>query len=251
MNEISHLPLGHDEAAELLGAFVLDALDDDERGAVAAHVETCPRCRAEVDDHLEIAAMMAGGGPPPAGVWERIEESIAGEAPPIPLFDAPAVRRRRRTRTMVVASMAAAAAVVLFGVLGATVVDQRNRLDDLSGEVAAAREVSDLSEALVDPDTTITELTSPDGELTVRTVLTSDGDSFLIGDSLPLLPSGQTYQLWALLDNEPVSVGLLGADPDLERFHVDGPVRGLMISREPAGGVDQPTSVALVAGEVA
>ena len=40
--------LTHDEAAELLGAYALDAVEADERDAIEHHLNECPRCRAEV-----------------------------------------------------------------------------------------------------------------------------------------------------------------------------------------------------------
>ena len=51
----------HDPIEELLGANALNAVDDDERAAVDAHLATCPRCRAEVDAHREVASHLALG----------------------------------------------------------------------------------------------------------------------------------------------------------------------------------------------
>ena len=63
--------LSHSELEELLGAYALDAVDGDERDAVELHLRECPRCRAEVADHREVAAALAQtGGPAPDGVWD-------------------------------------------------------------------------------------------------------------------------------------------------------------------------------------
>src|SRR5690606_4393398 len=72
----------HDEIAELLGAYALDAVEPEEAAAVEAHLAVCPRCAAEVADHREVAAMLAhSGAPAPEGLWSRISASLE-EAPP-------------------------------------------------------------------------------------------------------------------------------------------------------------------------
>jgi anti-sigma factor RsiW len=65
--------LTHEEAAELLGAYALDALDPDEAALVEEHLDQCPRCRAEVARHHEVAGLLANSGAEaPAEVWDRI-----------------------------------------------------------------------------------------------------------------------------------------------------------------------------------
>jgi anti-sigma factor RsiW len=65
--------LSHEEAAELLGAYALDALDPDEAALVEAHLDECPRCRAEVARHHEVAGLLANSGAEaPAELWDRI-----------------------------------------------------------------------------------------------------------------------------------------------------------------------------------
>ncbi len=72
---------GHHELQELLGAYALDAVDPDEAAEIEFHLLTCPRCRAELAEHREVAALLGyAGAPAPAGVWDRI---VAGlEEPP-------------------------------------------------------------------------------------------------------------------------------------------------------------------------
>ena len=50
----------HDEASDLLGAYALDAVDGDEFTELEAHLDTCPRCRAELDTLHEVAAAPRG-----------------------------------------------------------------------------------------------------------------------------------------------------------------------------------------------
>ncbi|HEY0397098.1 MAG TPA: zf-HC2 domain-containing protein, partial [Acidimicrobiia bacterium] len=72
----------HHDIQELLGAFALDAVDDEERDVIEAHLAGCPRCRAEVEGHRETAALLAhSGARAPEAVWDRIAEAL-DEAPP-------------------------------------------------------------------------------------------------------------------------------------------------------------------------
>ena len=67
----------HDEISGLLGAYALDAVEGDERAAVEEHLLSCARCRAEVAEHREVAALLAhGGADAPDGLWDRIAGNL-------------------------------------------------------------------------------------------------------------------------------------------------------------------------------
>jgi len=67
-----------DEFEELLGAYALDACDPAEEAAIAQHLVGCPRCRAELAAHEEVAGVLGNlGGEAPAGLWDRIWGEIA------------------------------------------------------------------------------------------------------------------------------------------------------------------------------
>ena len=67
-----------DEFEELLGAYAVDACDPAEEAAIAQHLVDCPRCRAELAAHEEVAGVLGNlGGEAPAGLWARIWTEIA------------------------------------------------------------------------------------------------------------------------------------------------------------------------------
>ncbi len=249
---MSTRPRSHEELAELLGAYALDALDDTEgeREAVRLHVLECARCRAEVAEHREVAALLAHAGEPaPPAVWDRIAASIEGEAPPAtrPVLRAvasspPGPARPRRWWTRPVAGLAAAA-VVVIAALGWLAVDANQRLDDLEGDrgVAAA-----MADALADPDSTVVDL---EGEVDVRAVVT-DGHGFLAAEDLPPAPDGRTYQLWGGADGGMVSLGVLGGAPtDAVAFEAgDVSALALTVEEEPQ---TSPVGPQVAIGEVA
>src|SRR5947207_307671 len=92
-------PLNHAAIEELLGAYALDAVDDDERDAVERHLAECPRCRAEVTEHREVAALLANAGlPAPDGLWDRLAGVLDAPPPQLALAPVPPPRRGRLRR---------------------------------------------------------------------------------------------------------------------------------------------------------
>ncbi len=116
------IELTHAEIEELLGAYCLDAVDADETAAIEAHLPDCPRCRAEVAELREVAALLANNDTEaPEGVWDRIAEAIDEEPPPMRLDVG---RRRSRELAPLILSAAAVIAILL---LGWQVLDLRSR----------------------------------------------------------------------------------------------------------------------------
>jgi hypothetical protein len=233
---VSERRLGHEEIEELLGVYALDALDPDEREQVELHLYDCPRCRAEVADHREVAAMLAhGGAPAPEGLWDRIVDSLE-ETPPamrLELGDKDAsivpldTRRRSRSRFGRPAAIASVAAAVLVGALGVEVLHQRDEIDRLSSGAAEQAFV----DAVLDPSSREAVLVSPDGTVRARAVATDSG-GYLIADDLPALSGGRIYQLWGLSGDKVISLGVLGSDPSIVQIGVDDRIDGLAITDE-------------------
>jgi anti-sigma-K factor RskA len=238
--------LRHDEVEELLGAYALDAVDDDERAAVEAHLATCPRCRAEVDAHREVAAHLAQtGAPAPDHLWDRIAGALEGEpAPPMRLVvgDRAPARRRPRWRST---PLAAAAAVVVVALVAAG--------GFLVGRDQGGRDVSDLQVAALaafeSPTARTAELADDGGTVLARVAVLDDGSGYLLGGALPDRRDG-IYQLWGTDGDRIVSLGPMGRAPQVMAFHVDPTQTTLMISEEERP-VEQPTTEPIAQGELA
>ena len=254
------MTLAHDPRIEdLLGAYALDAVDDGERAEIESHLRDCPRCAIEVQEHREVAAILSStSADAPEELWSSIEDSIAPPENVLP-FRRP---RAKRSPSNWMLSIAAAAALVLVG----AVFLQSARIDQLSQEVAAERaQLEMVSEALTDrprsaaveaalsdPGSRIVTIEATDvaGAGAVTVVLTQDGAGYVLDDSLPELPEGQTYQLWAVSGDQVVSAGLFGTDVADGAFRIDpGSVSALAITPEVAGGVvvSSNDAVALIA----
>ncbi len=252
--------MAHHEIEELLGAYALDAVDADEARQIEEHLAECPRCRAEVAEHREVAALLTSGTsePVPDGVWDRIAADLGDTPPPVPIEVAFGRREAKRTvarnrPVRALAGLAAAAAVLVVALMAGVLVNQRSEIDDLEDQVAEASQQDELLALIEEPGTQVVSLHSEDGVAEARAVVGEDGDSVLLASGLPELDEGRTYQLWGLPDGREsmVSLGVLGADPDHSAFHVEGGITTLAITEEPGGGSTQPSADPLVTGALA
>ncbi len=50
--------MDHEAIEELLGAYALNAVEPRESVLIEAHVARCPECKAELEQHLEVAALL-------------------------------------------------------------------------------------------------------------------------------------------------------------------------------------------------
>lgn len=259
----------HDEVQELLGAFALDATSPEERALVEAHLESCPRCRAEAATHQETAALLAAGlgAELPSGLWERIAEATfearaTGTAAPLPPLRPvpPVAARRARTGLLSVATLrrlgagvAAVAACTVLGLasyLGVQVGELRSQVHTLERRVATASVAEAAASAMAGPHTMVT-LAADHGTTAVTVVVTPSGVAYWLPAKLSALPNSRTYQLWGLVDDKPVSLGLIGANPRATTsFRVESGATKLMVTAEPAGGVPLPTTGVLAVGAI-
>ena len=230
-----------DELDELLGAYALDAVDDDERAAVEAYLRTSPRARDEVASYREVAAYLhEETSPAPGGVWDRIAASLEEKPPPLRLDVARAAKQSRRLSPRV---LAAAAVLVVVAAIGGVLVGRASDDGNGGGSLAAG-----FDRAQRTTDVRGVQLVSTSSGLTVRALVEPDGTGWLDAGALPALPPQRTYQLWAVRGGTAISLGVLGNDPSFATFRLDAPAQALAVTDEAAGGVVAPTNAPLVSG---
>jgi anti-sigma-K factor RskA len=230
------------EIEDLLAAYSIDAVDDDERAAVEEYLARDPDARAEVGDLQRTASYLAyTGGPPPPGVWEQLESKLAGgEAgePPAPPRLVPGARRAGTSgRAWRWVAAAAVVVAVVFAALWLVSRDSGGGTD-LAALAADANHAAGARHA---------RLVDADGKVLARAVVLRDGTAYL-DSSLPELPAGRTYQLWGLGAGAPVSLGVMGRDPNVVAFHVADAPQKLAVTNERARGVVAPTQEPAAAG---
>jgi anti-sigma factor RsiW len=275
---------GHAELQALLGAYALDAVEQEEAQAIERHLVGCPRCRAEVAEHREVAGVLGcTGSSAPVGLWDRIATSLAEPPPALQLTrvvtgssseaasdrvdrggpaggsaatgpgsqaEVIAVRHsRRRLGTRAFAAMAAVAALVV-AVLGVEVARLNARTDNLKNLVAEGP----YQAALVNPGARRVALTSADGSRSVQAVILPDGTGWLGPHNLPALQPDETYQLWGVVGTQPgaktVSLAVIGSHPHVLQFGAPDQVTALAVTEEISGGVVATQKQPIVAGAV-
>jgi anti-sigma-K factor RskA len=227
----------------LAGAYALDALPPEETAAFTYHLAECSACRQEVGELQATAAQlgMAAAQPPPAGVRDRVLRA-AHETRQVPPVPAPTDLAARRTRRWQRASVAAAAvAALVVGGLGL----QRALQDEPPDPIAAVMTAPDAHAT--------TARVRGGGSLTV--VSSHDLDQAVVhSDGLPALRRTRVYQLW-LVDPDGAARSadvLIRPGTSAGQSHL---VRGLRpgdavaITREPAGGSEQPTTTPLAVAD--
>jgi anti-sigma-K factor RskA len=206
---------------ELVAAYALDALDDDERREFERHLGTCERCAGELAALRDTAASLAyatPSAPPPPALRERILDSAGAERPNV-------VPLRRRWTTPTLGTVAAVAAVVAIG-LGIWNISLSSSIDEKNAELAAAPRVVGLSGA--------------NGSL----VVARSGAGALVVCGLPSAPAGKTYQAWVIADERATSAGLFNGGQRCAAVPLTTPVPSdgvVGVTVEQKGGVDAPS----------
>ncbi len=261
----------HDQVAQLLGAYALDAVDPGERRLVERHLAACPRCAAEVDELRQVAADLAlASGPdsehPPPAVWDRIAANLStqGSSPrqgtPSQGTASPGIatitdlstgsgrrpgsrRRDGRRRAWLGGAVAGAAAAAIAG-LAVGLVHAEGQVHQLQSALAGGGSQAAVRAALASPGHRVVDLRTGDGNRLAEVVVRHDGVGYVVRSTMTRLPATQTYQLWASINGRPISLGLLGRQPASGAAFSLGTsatgARELMVTVEPAGGVPAP-----------
>lgn len=272
-----------DDFTDVLGAYAMDAVDQEEREAVELHLSECPRCRAEVAEHREVAALLSQtGGLAPEGVWDRIVSEMSPPAPPLQLSFTPAggdepvsrlsvgedddpaqgdrtasrvvpIRERRAGRGVRPRTFAAvlSAAAVIVAVLGVVNVGQSRRLDRMETTVSDVS-LDRLANRAISGSGVQVHLTGMQG--TAQAAVTDTGQGYLIMKDLPPPANGDVYQLWGQVDGTVLSLGTFGGKASVVPFTVDPQrihrIQSFSVTQEHAPGVTSSANPPVVAGTV-
>lgn len=234
-----------DELTGLVGAYALDALDDDEREVFEQHLRSCAECAEEVRGLRNAAAELShlSEVSPPPQLWAAVLGAVAQSRPLPPLVDnarAGNVLPLRRVRGTSLWQGLAAACALLAITVSAWGYTEHRQADRASGARASA-----VQQLLNAPDVKAATTTMKQGQ-GILIYSRSERKLVLVGHGMPTLPSDQTYQLWMLdKSGDPVSGGVFRPDQagNVE-VSASGDLEGLTrmaVSVEPVGGSAQPT----------
>lgn len=243
---------------DLIDLYALGALEPDEQAAVDQHLDECGRCRSLLAEAKELVLLLAWTpdqyDPPPVlrdRLMRRVKQlqRLDGDAP-VRWWQRLIPDLSRRTPQLAFGLAGVMAVLLLF--LGSRNVALQEEVASLRGQLQTQQVVVDV---LRSPDTRVVALSKqsgvPDGG--AQLLLDPGRDrAFLVTSELPRLPENQTYQLWLIGNNLPVSMGtfevnqqgvasiVVQANRPLSEFQAVG------VSVEPEGGSPQPTNVILL-----
>lgn len=243
------------DTADLLGAHLLDAVDEIERRRVERELAIDPELALEAARLRVVVDMLADAAADesaPAGQWERLDAAISG-AGSVPQTTDPAPAPPRPARSAWSRPLLAAAAVAVVFILGAGVLLQARQSDDGADQLASdpIASMTALAQQLAtEPGSRTAVLTDPDRSMSVDVIVDGSGHGFLMTAALPSLAPGETYQLWSAHGDTMVSLGMLGPDPTMAVVSIDAGVTDLALTREPIGGSVAPSGAPMAMGHL-
>jgi anti-sigma-K factor RskA len=256
------------EADELLGAYAVDALPADEAAAFRAHIAGCADHASRTAEMRALASSLASTVdpvPPPASLRSRLldavgrepQDSLAGTAPPRRKDTAASVgatgrspgtpRRRagppgtpwRSVRPL--QAWGALAAAIIAALIVWNVALQSG--DGGDGRYAFSR-------------ASMTVPIRAHGQPGSGTAFYFEDDKrmLIVVSDVGYLEPTETYQMWAIADGQPSSIGFLepnanGLASTLVPFDANT-AQTFAVTIEPAGGSSQPTTDPILTAEV-
>jgi anti-sigma-K factor RskA len=236
----------------LVGAYVLDAVDDVERAAFDRHLRDCPACRLEVDELQETAARLADAtwSVPPPRLRESVLAEVSRTRQALPVAGATAGtvstpgRRTLPRRWLLTAAASVVVAAAAAGTGVYVVQDQRVRDSRAVAEAARSSE-SRVRSILEAPDVVFSDdAIAGGGQVTVASSRLQNAGVVVMAADAP--PAGdQVFQLWTIRPGgEPQTAGALNVGQAATLSVLEGlpGASDVAVTVEPPGGSPQPTT---------
>ena len=230
------------EAHELIAGYALDALEPADRARAKELLERSEEAREELRTLTETTAAMAtavSGPAPPPELRERILQSARDDRQTVVPLES-----RRRPRLVPVLGVAAAVAAVVAVALGIWGFSVSSDLDESRAALAQARAAAAV---LASPDARTVGLEQGNGSLVV-----SGSEAVLVLNDIEGAPQGKTWEVWVLDGSTPVRAGLFPGGAARDVVPVEGtvgPGAKVLVTLEPSGGVDAPTTSPVVSSD--
>ena len=235
---------------ELVGAYALGALTDEERQAADAHLAICASCRQTLQECravVDLLPLAVPGVEPSAALKERILAPMRAEAVyqdqaqsqrPARKGSPPVIRRTWSTWSTIAAAVMLC--IVLAGMVGWNI-SLRQQLDRLSANSLSVTTYTIHGTA---------QAAQASGQVVYIPQLHI---TTLVIHGLPALEGTHIYQGWLIKGDQPQSVGLLNEQDGTATLNFQGDVRGydsLAISREqgPQASKDAPKGQVVAVG---
>ena len=276
----------HEVFSRMSALYALGGLDGSERDLFERHLEICRRCVDEVSSFLPVGRALVFAAPPQPSPSRQLEDVNEAQTPDADLAlrtqsvqppprHKQAIRPPRSQRGLSAGiRLMAGVCLLLAGAFGWYAARQVNHARDLQAQLDAAglrEQVADLDAAtsrqlteelraradtLAAGDVETVALEGQPGAEAAsgRAFFSATNDVVIAASGLPSLPPGQIYQVWLVLPDDPVSVGLARADSRGRLLESVAPVPeatdliAVAVTMEPEGGGETPSENIVLLG---
>lgn len=249
-----------EHVVDLLPAYALGSLDDDELVRVAGHLARCAQCRSELTAYENTVDQLALAGPlqtPPADlktkIMQRVEQSTVNPPVRVPRpVQTPQPPRRsfgallREMLAQPTGIVFAFAALLLMVILAGSSFVLWQRVNDLQARVPAdTMQVVHLAGTNNAP-----------GTRGYMMVFKNENYGTLVVEDAPMLQTGYQYQLWLIKDGKRTSGGVFSVDGQgygTLQVSANSPLNSYSsfgVTIEPAGGSPGPTGKKVLGGDL-
>jgi hypothetical protein len=252
----------HEQFAEDLALYALNALSGADRASLEQHLAACPACRLELDQLRGDGALLAlstTGPRPPQRSRQRLLDAVARE----PRVLAALPRSARHRSWWGFLGWAATAAVLLFAasLWKENIVLQQTLT---SADAQAARNARDLDELrkiaapILEPaamHVTLVAAKTPPQPQGKAFYLRNRGSLVFLANNMPMLPPQKAYELWLIpVTGAPIPAGMFKPDAHGSATVVDPPLppgaeaKAFAITVENESGSSVPTMPIVMMG---
>jgi len=259
----------HEQFAEDLALYALNALEGDDRAVLEKHLAACSECRLELEQLRGDGALLALstiGPKPPARARQRLLDAVSKESAPTSRaqnareMGHPSVPRRSWWGAL---GWAATAAVIVFAAsLWKENAMLRQSLASASAQGAqSAREFEDLRKIaapLIAPGAqriTLVAMKTPPQPQGKAFYLRNRGSLVFMANNMPSLPPQKAYELWLIpIQGAPVPAGTFKPDAHGSATVVNPPLpsgmeaKAFAITVENEAGASTPTMPIMMMG---
>ena len=251
----------HEQYAENLALYALDALSKEERAELEQHLAGCASCRLELEQlraDTALLAISAAGPRPPQRARQRLLNAVTRE----PRSSA-AVQSSARSSWWGWLGWAATAAVIVFALsLWREDISLRAMLASArSSEAESTRQMNELRKIaapIIEPEaqrvTLVAVKTSPQPQGKAF-YLRSRSSLVFLASNMPALPPDKVYELWLIpTSGNPIPAGLFKPDAHGSASVVNPPLppgteaKAFAITVENQAGSEKPTTPILMMG---
>jgi anti-sigma-K factor RskA len=253
----------HEQFADNLALYALNALTGDERVSLEEHLANCPACRQELEQLRGDGALLALstlGPKPPLRARQRLLDAVAKEAP-LPRAITTEIKSRRSWWGVL--GWAATAAVLVFAAslwkenlaLKQTLMSASMQAMQSSRDLEAIRKIV---APIIEPEAqriTLVSVKTPPQPQGKAFYLRNRSSLLFVANNLPPLPPQKAYELWLIpAQGAPIPAGVFKPDAHGSATVVNPPLpagteaKAFAITIENEAGASIPTMPILMMG---